>query len=324
MRQSTFIKVSSAFLIGLATWAADSIEAADYPERPIRYVIAFAPGAFNDILARIVAQKLSANLGKQVIVDNRAGAGGNLGAEIVAKASPDGYTMLNISSAHTIAQTLYSKLNYNLERDLSPVVAFASSPLIMTVNLDLPVKTVPEFVVWARGNRMVYASGGVGVISHLSIEMFKQANGIDATHVPYRGGGPGAIDVVAGHTHMMTNTLPTLLPFVKAGKLRALGIMSEKRHALLADVATFAEQGYKDFVMGNWLGIMVPKGSPRFAIDKLAAEVTRIVRSPEVRERFQAEGADSMGGTPEEFAALITYEVKRFGKAVKDSGATAE
>ena len=324
MKDSALRGILSVCLVGLVMSGAGQSLAAEYPERPIRYVVAFAPGAFNDILARIVAQRMSSGLGRQVIVDNRAGAGGNLGAELVAKASPDGYTLLSISSAHTISQTLYSKLDYSLERDLAPVVLFASSPLLMTVSLGLPVKTVPELVKWAKANRMVYASGGVGVISHLSVEMFKQATGIEATHVPYKGGGPGAIDVVAGHVHMMANTLPTLLPFVKGGKLRALGIMSDKRHALLPEVPTFIEQGHKDFVMGNWLGIVVPKGTPTTVINLLAAEVTRIVRSPEVRERFEHEGADSMGGTPREFAALIGSEIRRFGAAVKASGAKAE
>ena len=311
-------------VVGLMMCGVRQSLASEYPERPIRYVVAFAPGAFNDILARIVAQRMSSSLGMQVIIDNRAGAGGNLGAELVARASPDGYTLLNISSAHTIAQTLHSKLSYSLERDFAPVVLFASSPLLMTVHLGLPAKTLPEFVKWAKGNRMVYASGGVGVISHLSVEMFKQAAGIEATHVPYKGGGPGAIDVVAGHVHMMTNTLPTLLPFVKGGKLRALGIMSDKRHSLLPELPTFVEQGYNEFVMGNWLGIVAPKGTPTAVINKLAAEVTRIVRSPEVRERLEQEGADSMGGVPKEFAAFISSEVQRFGAAVKASGAKTE
>ena len=324
MKRTACLKIVSLCLTGMAMCGFRQSLAAEYPERPIRYVVAFAPGAFNDILARIVAQRMSSSFGKQVVIDNRAGAGGNLGAEMVAKASPDGYTLLNISSAHTIAQTLYTKISYSLERDFSPVVLFASSPLLMTVHLGLPVKTLPEFIAWANGNRMTYASGGIGVISHLSVEMFGQAAGIKATHVPYKGGGPGAIDVVAGHVHMMTNTLPTLLPFVKGGKLRALGIMSDKRHALQPDVPTFIEQGYPDFVMGNWLGIAVPKGTPAMVINKLAAEVTRIVRAPDVRERFEQEGADSVGGTPKELAALISSEIRRFGAAVKASGAKAE
>lgn len=314
----------SIALLGVASVLAAEANAADYPTRPIRYVVAFAPGAINDIVARIVGQKLNEAWGQPVIVDNRPGAGGNVGAEVVAKATPDGYTILNISSAHTIAQSLYPRLGYSLERDLTPVVVLASSPLIMTIHPGIPARNVAELVAWAKKNRMVYASGGVGVISHLSMELFKQAAGIDATHVPYKGGGPGAIDVAAGHVHLMTNTIPTLLPFVKAGKVRVLGIMAEKRHRLLPDVPTFIEQKYKDFVMGNWIGIVAPTGTPRPIVNKLAAEVTRIVRSPDVGERFSHEGLDALGGTPEEFARLIRSEIERFGKAVKASGAKVD
>jgi tripartite-type tricarboxylate transporter receptor subunit TctC len=259
-----------------------------------------------------------------VVVDNRVGAGGNVGAEMVARAAPDGYTLLNISSAHTIAQSLYAKLNYSLERDLAPVVHFASSPLVMTLNAAIPATSLSEYVAWAKTNKSAYASGGVGVISHLSVEMFKHAAGFDALHVPYRGGGPGVLDVVAGRTQMMNNTIPTLLPSIRAGRLRAVGIMAERRHALLPDVPTFGEQGYKDFVMGNWLGIVTPRGTPGDRVHKLAGEVTRVVRSQEVRERFLQEGADATGGTPAELGAIIRTEVARFGKAVKASGATAD
>lgn len=313
-----------AALLACASTLATTVYGATYPERPIRYVVAFAPGAFNDILARTIAEPLSISLGKQVVVDNRAGAGGNVGAELVARASPDGYTLLNISSAHTIGQSLYGNLKFSLERDFSPVVLFAYSPLVMTVNPGLPVSTLAEFVAWAKGNRAVYASGGIGVISHLSVELFKRAAGIEATHVPYRGGGPGVLDVIAGRAHMMTNTLPTLLPPVKSGKLRALALMAQKRHASLPDVPTFAESGYKEFVMGNWLGIGAPAGTPPEVVQRLAAEVTRIVRMPEVQAQFRQFGADPVGGTPEQFAQFMGAEVARFREAVKAAGAKVD
>ena len=325
MRVRPLRKVASlALVIGPLAATAAQAATVDYPTRPIRYVVAFAPGAINDIVARAVGQKLVDAWGQPVIVDNRPGAGGNVGAETVARSAPDGHTILSISSAHTIAQTLYPKLNYNLERDLAPVALLASSPLIMTINPGMPVKSLRDFVGWAKSNPMTFASGGVGTISHLAPEMFKQAAGINGTHIPYKGGGLGALDVVAGSVTMMSNTLPTLMPFVKAGRLRAIGIMAEKRHSLLPDVPTFPEQGYKEFVMGNWMGIVAPKATPKPIIDKLAAEATRIVRSPEVRERFLQEGADPIGGTPAEFGAMIHNEVERFGKAVKASGARVD
>lgn len=310
-----------AGVLGCGTLAATG---QSYPSRPVRLIVAFAPGGGNDLIARITAQKLTEAMGQPVIVDNRAGAGGNLGAAIVARAASDGYTLLNISAAHAIAQTLYPKLNYSLSRDLVPVVVLASSPLVMTVYPGIPARNVADLVAWAKKNRMLYASGGVGVISHLSMEILKHAAGMEATHVAYKGGGPAAADLVAGQVHVMANTLPTLLAFVTSGKLRALGIMTERRHASLPAVPTFVEQGYKEFVMGNWTGIVAPAGTPRDLVNRLAAEITTIVRSPDVSERLSQQGFDPLGGTPEEFGALIQADILRFGKAVKVSGAKAD
>lgn len=316
--------IACAALIALAAGLAAVAAAADYPVRPIRYVVGFAPGGINDTLARIVGQKLNEVWGQPVIVDNRPGAGGNLGAEIVAKSTADGYTIMNISTAHAISQTLYTKLNYSLARDLTPVVVLGSSPLIMTVYPGVPAKSVAELVAWAKTNRLIYASGGVGVISHLSMEMFKVAAKIDATHVPYKGVGPALPDLMSGQVHVMVNAVAELFPFAKAGKLRVLGVMTEKRHPFMPDVPTFVELGYKEFVMGNWTGIIAPAGTPKTVVNKLAAEATRIVRSPDVSDKLTQQGFDPSGGTPEEFGKLIRAETARFGKAVKDSGAKAD
>jgi len=316
--------IAYAVIIGLTAVLAAVATAADYPTRPIRYVVGFAPGGINDILARIVGQKLNDAWGEPVIVDNRPGAGGNIAAELVAKSTPDGYTIMNISTAHAISQTLYAKLNYSLERDLTPVVVLGSSPLIMVVNAGIPATNVAELVDWAKKNRLIYASGGVGVISHLSMEMFKVATKIDATHVPYKGVGPAVPDLISGQAHVMVNAIPELLPHTKGGKLRVIGVMTEKRHPFMPDVPTFIEQGYKEFVMGNWTGIVAPAGTPKSVVNKLATEVTRIIRAPEMTERLVQMGVDPLGGTPEEFGKLIHAEIARFGKAVKASGAKAE
>jgi tripartite-type tricarboxylate transporter receptor subunit TctC len=316
--------IACAVFIGLAAVLAAVATAADYPTRPIRYVVGFAPGGINDILARIVGQKLNEVWGQTVIVDNRPGAGGNLAAELVAKSTADGYTIMNISTAHAISQTLYAKLNYSLARDLTPVVVLGSSPLIMVVNAGIPAKNVAELVDWAKKNRLIYASGGIGVISHLSMEMFKVAAKIDATHVPYKGVGPAVPDLISGQAHVMVNAIPELLPHTKGGKLRVIGAMTEKRHPFIPDVPTFIEQGYKEFVMGNWTGIIAPAGTPKSVVNKLAAEMTRILRAPEMTERLVQMGVDPLGGTPEEFGRLIRSETARFGKAVKESGAKAE
>ncbi len=311
-------------LIGLAAVCSAVAHAADYPVRPIRYIVAFAPGGINDIMARIVGQKLNESWGQPVIVDNRPGAGGNVGAALVARSTPDGYTFMNISTAHTISQTLYSKLDYNLQRDLTPVVVLGNSPLIMVINAGIPAKSVAELVDWAKKNRLIYASGGVGVISHLGMEMFKVAAKIDATHVPYKGVGPAVPELIGGQAHVMVNAIPELLPHTKGGKLRVIGSMTEKRHPFIPDVPTFIEQGYKDFVMGNWTGIVAPAGTPKDVVSKLSVEITRIIRAPEMTERLVQMGVDPMGGTPEEFGKLIRAETARFGKAVRESGAKAD
>jgi len=311
-------------LSGLATVLAAVADAADYPARPLRYIVGFAPGGINDILARIVGQKLNESWGHAVIVDNRPGAGGNLAAGLVAKSTADGYTFMNISTAHAISQTLYARLDYSLERDLTPVVVLGNSPLIMVVHAGIPAKNVAGLVDWAKKNRLIYASGGIGVISHLSLEMFKVAAKIDATHVPYKGVGPAVPDLISGQAHVMVNAIPELLPHTKGGRLRVIGSMTERRHPFTPDVPTFIEQGYKEFVMGNWTGIVAPAGTPKPVVNKLAAEVTRIIRSPEISKRLIDQGVDPLGGTPEEFGKLIRAETVRFGKAVRESGAKAE
>ncbi len=316
--------LACAALLALSPALAAVANAAEYPARPIRYVVAFAPGGINDILARIVAQKLNESWGQPVIVDNRPGAGGNLAADLVSKSTPDGYTFMNISTAHTISQTLYTKLGYSLERDLTPVVVLGSSPLIMVVHPGIPAKNVPELIAWAKKNRLIYASGGVGVISHLSMEMFKVAAGIDATHVPYKGVGPAVPDLISGQAHVMFNAVPELFPFAKGGRLRIIATLTEKRHPFMPEVPTMIEQGYKEFVMGNWTGIVAPVKAPKNVVNRLAAEITRIIRSPETSKRLVEMGVDPLGGTPEEFGKLIRSEVARFGKAVRDSGAKAD
>jgi tripartite-type tricarboxylate transporter receptor subunit TctC len=313
-----------AALAGAGAVASPLAAAVEYPVRPIRYVVAFAPGGINDIMARIVAQKLTESWGQPVVVDNRPGAGGNLAATLVARTTSDGYTFMNISTAHTISQTLYTKLDYSLERDLTPVVVLGNSPLIMVVHAGIPAKSVAELIEVAKKRTLVYASGGVGVISHLSMEMFKVAAKIDATHVPFKGVGPAVPALLSGEAHVMINAIPELLPHTKGGKLRVIGALTEKRHPFIPDVPTLIEQGYKEFVMGNWTGIVAPAKTPRPVIEKLSTEINRILRTPEISQRLAEMGVDPMGGTPEDFGKLIRSEVARFGQAVKESGAKAD
>jgi len=324
MAFGTWRRAVWAALVGIPAFAAFPAGAAEYPTRPIRYLVAFAPGGINDIMARIVAEKLIESWGQPVIVDNRPGAGGNLAAGILARTTPDGYTFMNISTAHTIAQTLYRKLDYSLERDLTPVTVLGISPLIMVVNAGLPVKNVAEFVAEAKKKKLAYASGGVGVISHLSMEMFKVAAKIDATHVPFKGVGPAVPAMMSGEVHVIINAIPELLPYTKGGKMRVIASLTEKRHPFIPDVPTMIEQGYKEFVMGNWTGIVAPAKTPKPVIDKLAKEITRILREPAMSKRLVEMGVDPLGGTPEEFGTRIRADIARFGKAVKASGAKAD
>ena len=236
------------FAVAVATAVACGSPAlgADYPARAMRYVVAFGPGGLNDVVGRVFCQKLSEAWGQPVIVDNRPGAGGNVGAEVVARATPDGHTMLSISTAHAIGQTLYRKLNYSLERDLASVAILGSAPLMTVVHPSLPVKTVPELIAHAKTTRLAYASGGVGVISHLSMEMLKQAAKFDATHVPYKGGGPALIDLLAGQVQFHSNDIGLLLGNVRAGKLRAIGMMTEQRHPLQPDCLLYTSPSPRD------------------------------------------------------------------------------
>jgi len=304
--------------------AGDVVAQAAFPERSIRYIVAFAPGGINDLLARVVAQKLTESWKQPVIVDNRPGAGGNVGAEVASRAAPDGYTLLNISTAHVIAQSLYPKLGYSLTRDLAPVVFLGSSPLITAVSGTLPIRTVPELVSWAKQNKLVYGSGGVGAISHLSMEMLRVSAGFDAVHVPYKGAAPAAADLIGGQVQVISNAVPELWPAVKTGKVRVIGAMSDKRLQWMPDVPTYAEQGFKGFVLGNWVGLMTVAGTPPATVRKLADEVTRVLRLPDVNERLVGLGFDPGGGTPAELAKLIATESVTFAQAVKASGAKVE
>jgi tripartite-type tricarboxylate transporter receptor subunit TctC len=299
-------------------------QAQHYPSRPIRYVVAFAPGGVNDILARIVGQKLADSWGQPVIVDNRPGAGGNLGTELVAKSAPDGHTILNVSTAQVISQSLYAKLGYNLERDLAPVVLLAYTPLVVTVHNGIAAKSVPDLVAVSKAIKLVNASGGHGTISHLSGEMLKRTVGFTATHVPYKGNGPAIPDMMSGQAHLLINGIPDLLPAIKSGRVRAIAMMAEKRHSFLQDVSTMAEQGYKDFVLGNWVGIVTPIGTPKPVIDKIYAEVARQMKLPEVAEKVVQQGFDVSVSAPDDFGKRITAEIARFGKAVRESGARVD
>ena len=300
------------------------VQAQNYPVRPIRYVVTFAPGGLNDIVARIVGQKLVESWGQPVIVDNRPGAGGNLGTELVAKSAPDGYTIMNVSTAQVISQSLYAKLGYNLERDLAPVILLAYTPLVVTVHNGIAVKSVSDLVAASKAIKLVNASGGHGTISHLSGEMLKRLVGFNATHVPYKGNGPAIPDMMSGQAHLLINGIPDLLPAIKSGRVRAIAMAADKRHPFLPEVSTMAEQGYKDFTLGNWVGIMVPTGTPKPIIDKIYTDVARLMKQPDVTDKIAQQGFDLAISSPDEFNQRIKRELAVFAKAVKESGARVD
>ena len=298
-----------------------------YPAKSIRFLVGFAPGGSTDILARLIAQKMSENVGQQVVVDNRTGAGGIIAAEALAKSPPDGYTMLACTTGNfAIIPYLYKSVPYNADKDLIPVTQTGSLPYIVDVHPSLPVGNVREFIsfVKARPGQINYASSGVGTASHLSAAYFASAAGLDLVHVPYKGTGNAMGDLLAGQVVMMFDQPVSSLPFVKAGKLKVLGISSGKRFPTLPDIPTIAESGLPGFEAVSWSGVCVPGGTPKEIINRLQTEIAKVLKLPDISERLMRDGIEPIGGTPGEFQAFIEREKIKWSKVVKDSGARVD
>ena len=298
-----------------------------YPSRPIRIIAQFQPGTSTDILARVVAQKLTESWGQQVVVDNRPGAGAVIGTEIGARAAPDGYTLtMGVSSAFGINPTLYSKLPYDAVRDFAPISNIALTPQTLVASPSFTAKTVKELVAAAKAKAggLNYASLGGGSTSHLTMEMFKSAAGIQLAHVPYKGSPAAHADVMTGQVPIMFDAIPAVLPHVKSGKLRGLGIGTLKRSPFLPELPTIAESGYPGFEAVGWIGIVAPAKTPEAVLDKLNAEIVRMLQQPDVKQRLDALAFTPVGGTRTEFAAFIKSEIAKWGKAVRESGAKAD
>jgi tripartite-type tricarboxylate transporter receptor subunit TctC len=300
--------------------------AQSWPTKPVRMIIAFPPGGPTDLVSRVLAQKLSEQLGQQVIVDNKPGAGGNIAAELAARAAPDGYTIFYNTSAIVIGPALYGKVNYDTLKDFAPVLLTASVPMVLVVNPQLPARSVKEFVDLAktRSGALNYSSSGTGTITHLASAMMSTQTGIQTQHIPYKGSAPGLVDLASGQTQFMIDTINTVLPYVRDNRLRGLAVTSAKRSPLLPDLPTLAEAGISGFEAAAWQGIVVPTGTPNEIVQKLNAEVNKALMHPDIRSRLAAQGADILGGTPAEYAAYLRSEMPRWAKAVKDSGAKAE
>jgi tripartite-type tricarboxylate transporter receptor subunit TctC len=302
---------------------AANVSAQPYPAKPVRIIVPFPAGGNADILARILGQKMTASWKQQVIVDNRAGAAGIIGAQAAAKAPPDGYTLfMGTTGTQTTNPAVYAKLPYDPVKDFAPVSNFAGSPYVLVVHPSLPVKTVRGLVAFARERpgALHYASFGAGSSAHLTGEMLRSMAKIDIVHVPYKGGPPALADLVGGHVEMMFNLLPGILPHVKSGKLRALAVAAEKRAPALPAVPTFAESGMAGLLSDSWYGILVPAATPKDIISKLNAEIQQVLAMPDVKQRLAADGADPMGNTPEQFADQIGKDLARYAKVAAEAG----
>jgi tripartite-type tricarboxylate transporter receptor subunit TctC len=314
-------------LLGATANAAQAQDAAgNYPSRSIRYIVGYTPGGTADMLARAVGQKLAAAWGQQVIVDNRAGAGTNIGTELGARAPADGYTLFMPTVANAINPTLYPKLGYDMLKDFAYVTNFAKVPGIVVVHPSLPAKNAKELIAIAKANpnSLRHGSTGIGSPHHLAGEIFKTMAGVKMIHVPYKGATPAIADIIAGHIEVYFGAMVSTLPHARSNRLRALGVTSLKRVDAAKDIPTLDEQGLKGFETGSWFGMAVPTGTSNAIITKLHAESTKALQAPDLRDRMVAEGAEFVGDTPEQYTAFIKVELAKWGKAVKASGAKVD
>jgi tripartite-type tricarboxylate transporter receptor subunit TctC len=320
-----FVSPLARIGILLLALTAPAVAADDYPNRPVRLIIPFPPGGSNDVVGRFVAKQLSEKLGQQVIVDNRSGAGGVLGTQTAASATPDGYTLLVISIAHAVNPALY-KLEYDPIKSFTPISILATGPNVLVVNPELNVKSVKELLALAKEKPgdMNYASAGIGSFQHLGGELFKLTAGVNLVHVPYKGGGPAMTDVIGGQVKIMFSSLVQTTPFIKSGQLRALGTGGATRNAVLPDVPTIAEAGVPGYVAENWWGIVAPAGTPAPIVEKLYKEIQAALKAPELQAQFAREGASSVEMSSAEFGEYIKTEMAKWTRVVKEGGITAQ
>jgi tripartite-type tricarboxylate transporter receptor subunit TctC len=301
--------------------------AQEYPAKTIRYIVPFAPGGMTDILGRVVGQKLSEAWGQQVIVDNRPGAAGGVGSAIAAKAPPDGYTVLGGTiSSHAINVSLYSSLPYDPLKDFIPITQYVSLPNMLVVHPSLPVKTIRDVIGLAKAKpkQLTYASAGSGTSQHLSGELFSVMAKVELVHVPYKGSSPGLADLVGGQVLMFFDNITTSLPLAKAGKIRAIAVTTIKRSSVAPELPTIAESGLPGYDVSSWQGVFVPAGTPRPIVTKLHTEIVRIIGLPDVKERLNGMGADTVGSTQEQFTAYVKAEIAKWAALVKQTGAKVD
>lgn len=296
-----------------------------YPSKPVRFVVPFQPAGPSDVIARLVGAKLGERWGEQVVVENRAGASGNVGAAAVARAAPDGYTVLVTTSSIAVNATLSSKPGYELLRDLAPVINVASSPNVIVANSQWGPRTLREAIEKARADKVAYGSPGAGTTPHLSAEyLFRVLAKLDITHVPYKGGAPVAAAAAAGEVQLASAALPSMMPFIRSGRVLALAVTSMRRVPIIPSVPTVEEAGYPGFADDTWVGLFVPAGTPAALVAKLNADIAQVIRQPEVGERIAAAGFQPVGGSSSEFTAYVKEEVGRWARIVRATGVTGE
>lgn len=322
---SRIVGIALASLALTSPWFAQA-QTSTYPEKPVRFLVPYPPGGGTDVVARIVQERFQAALGQPVLIENKGGAGGSLGTEVVAHAAADGYTVLFTLSSHTINPAIFTKLSFDTIKDFEPVGTVASLPQILVANPQVPVNTLAELIALAKAkpDMLAYASVGNGSPGHLAGELFKLRTGTQMTHIPYRGGGPAVTDVVAGQVPLLWVSIPAAAQFVKAGKLKALGVSTLKRSAAFPDVPTIQESGIADFEVDSWYAMFVPASTPKPVIEKLNRALNTVLADPGVREKLLAQGAESVGGKPEALAKTVAAELPKWAKLVKDANIKAE
>jgi len=318
------VRLIALVLCSIFVSAAGAQEA--YPSRPVKFILPFPPGGGTDILGRVIAEQLSANLGQPVVTENRGGAGGNVGAEAAAHSAPDGYTIVLVAPSLAISKTLYSKLNYDPVKDFAPISLVATVPNVMITNPAVEAKNLQEFIELARSRpgAMNYGSGGAGTSNHLAGELFNIVTGTKLVHVPYKGVNLAMQGVLAGEIQLVFIGIPAALPHIKAGKLRALALVAPQRSPALPEVPTVAEAGLKDFEVTTWYGNLAPAGTPRPIVSRLNAELVKIMHTPDVKERLAGMATDPLTSTPEEFAAYLKQEIAKWGDVVRKSNLKAD
>jgi tripartite-type tricarboxylate transporter receptor subunit TctC len=321
-----FALTRRACAIAALSLIACGAEAQAWPSKPVTLVVPFPPGGTTDVLARALAEKLTASLGQTVIVESKPGAGATLGADFVAKSKPDGYTLLMGAVHHTIAPSVFKKLPYDLQKDFAPVTTVAMVPNVLTVSAANPAKTVAELVAQAKAapGKLNYGSNGNGTAQHLIGTQFESANGIEIAHIPYKGSGPLVTDLIGGQVTMSFDTVTPVLPHIKAGKLKALAVTTGKRSSALPEVPTLAEAGVKGIDTGTWFGLLAPAATPKEIVARLNTDVVKLLAQPEFRKQLEAIGAEPVGNSPEQMARQIKDDSEKFARLVKDAKVVIE